>query len=87
MAVIDDTFIYGSYYSPVCSNCNNLTDNINHTCRAYSVPNKIPDKIWSGKHKHKTSFKGDKGILFFPVTKETLNLRVEQSKEQAEAII
>jgi len=33
-------------------------------CKAF--PNGIPNVIWNGKHDHKKSYKGDKGIIFEP---------------------
>lgn len=72
---IDDSVLYGSYYSLVCSHCEYLISEIEHTCTAFSTPNKIPDEIWSGKNKHTSPVKGDLGVTYTPVTDETLKRR------------
>lgn len=70
--LLDDSSLYGNYYSPVCSHCNNLIDPIQHTCIAFNSPRMIPDEIWSGKNKHTSHVDGDNNILFKQITKKTL---------------
>jgi len=60
--VIDDTQIYESITSPVCSLCANLHSGILHTCAAF--PDGIPTTIWNGKNKHRKPVAGDNGIIF-----------------------
>jgi hypothetical protein len=79
MPVIDDKIVHESYYSPVCSNCVNLSDPTIQVCTAF--PNKIPDKIWSGKNKHISHVSGDNNILFKKLTAENTKQRIENSKD------
>ncbi len=72
---IDDKIIHGNYYSSVCTHCENLHNEVLHTCEAFSLPDKIPDKIWNGEDKHTSPVNGDLGVMYTPVTDETLRQR------------
>ena len=47
---------------PDCIKCKHFHGWDKWTCRAF--PDKIPDKIFTGEHDHRKSFKGDNGIRF-----------------------
>jgi len=79
MPGIDDRFVDGDYFSPVCSNCNNLLDMVKHTCRAFPEPDRIPDEIWGNSNKHTKPVKGDMGIIFQPIKKTTPNQKAVEN--------
>lgn len=63
--VIDDSSLYVSRFSSVCSKCVHL--NLDpfatvQTCKAF--PKGIPQQIWTGKNDHTRPFQGDNGIQF-----------------------
>jgi hypothetical protein len=56
------------HYSVVCFRCANLTDGVDHRCRAF--PDGIPWPIWDGENDHKAPYEGDHGIQFVPHGRE-----------------
>ena len=57
-----------STYSPVCTTCKYVSDDLaERTCAAF--PKGIPDVIWKGENKHIKSFPGDNGIQYEEATK------------------
>ena len=50
--------------TPICYNCKYFRGAKVGTCQAF--PDRIPDRIWSGKARHDRSFPGDQGIRFQP---------------------
>lgn len=61
VALDDRTHMFRPDLRSPCINCDRYIDGT-RTCRAFIE--KIPTKIWTGKHKHTSSFKGDFGITF-----------------------
>jgi excisionase family DNA binding protein len=49
---------------PICSDCEYFRGAKLGTCAAF--PDRIPDRIWSGKVRHDKPFPGDQGIRFLP---------------------
>ena len=59
---IDDSSLYESAFSPVCTICTRLNLRANRQCAAF--PDGIPLEIWEGKNSHTEPYPGDHGIRF-----------------------
>jgi hypothetical protein len=66
--VLDDSELYFSYFSEVCTFCKHLDEQSifgeKKICKAFK--NGIPSEIWTGNNKHTKSINGDNGIIFSP---------------------
>ncbi len=74
----DDRIYENIPVSPVCTSCSRFEDVLTKTCQAF--PSGIPDPIWSGRIKHKVSYRGDLGILYKKITTEELNIILNETK-------
>lgn len=63
--LIDDSQLYISRFSSVCTRCQHLALDPNttlQTCKAF--PSGVPEEIWGGSNDHTKPYKGDRGIQF-----------------------
>jgi hypothetical protein len=66
MFSIDDSLLYVSQFSDICTRCKHLNECLIlekvKTCRAF--PKGILDEIWVGENNHKRPYRGNNGIQF-----------------------
>lgn len=75
---IEDDRIYRNMpFSRICSGCGRLKSSIDKTCEAF--PDGIPSDIWTGKNNHKKPVKGDMGLLFREITRDEVDVLLEEA--------
>lgn len=62
MALIDDTSLKDLPFGVLCDICKHVNFDKNKSCKAFD---NIPEDIWTGKVKHTTIIKGQKGKFIF----------------------